>query len=81
MPHRVRASRDPRFHNVAAIHSCAVLRIQFSFSFALKHSERFREPDIEEAVVNRGFLAPVPEQFAGLLQRSNGNAVCWPGAS
>jgi hypothetical protein len=50
------------------------------FSFAPKHSERFREPDIEEAVVNRGFLAPIPEEFANALQRSDRRAVCWPGA-
>jgi hypothetical protein len=34
-----------RFHNVAAIHSRAVLAIQLQFSFALKHGERLRELD------------------------------------
>jgi hypothetical protein len=46
-----------RFHNVAAIHSRTVLIIQLLFSVAPKHSERFRELDIEEGPVNRGFLA------------------------
>ena len=61
--HRSRASRTARFHNVAAIHSCAILGIQLPFSFAPKHGERFCEPDIEEAAVNRGFLAPVPQRI------------------
>jgi hypothetical protein len=31
------------------------------FSFALKHSERLREPDTEEVPVNSGFLASLPK--------------------
>jgi hypothetical protein len=55
---RASASRTAGLHNVDAIHSRTVLRIQLPFSFAAKHSERYRERDIAEAPVNRGFLAP-----------------------
>jgi hypothetical protein len=70
-----------RFHNVAAIHSRAVLFIQIPFSFAPKHSERFREPDTEVSPINSGFLASLPKNSEHALQRSMKRVVCCAGAS
>jgi len=73
-----RPGSSSRFHNADAIHSRLVRAVQPAFSFASKHGERVREPDVAETLVNSRFPAsPIVfrQHRAAPLQLSSSRVV------